>query len=306
MRISSRGRSVITLIITCLGTFLVLLDPSIVVTALPTIQGDLHTNLADLQWVVDAFTLPFAALMLTGGTLGDRFGRKRFFLLGMALFLLGSTFCGFASTLSWLLFGRVIQGMGAAALAPGSLAVLASAFPEPQARARAIGIWAGISGLGLAIGPLAGGWLLAIASWPAIFFVNLPFGLFALILSMLILAESRNPNARDIDLWGQVLVTGFLFCLVMALIEGSTLGWTSPLILGFFASAIVLLATFLLVEACVREPMVPLQYLKMMTTMPMCHPFRRPAVWGELRLPLLLAPLAKGRSYFCVRCCTIR
>lgn len=259
MRISSRERSVITLIVTCLGTFLVLLDSSIVVTALPTIQGDLHTNLADLQWVVDAFTLPFAALMLTGGTLGDRFGRKRFFLLGMALFLLGSTFCGFASTLGWLLFGRVMQGVGAAALAPGSLAVLASAFPEPQARARAIGIWAGISGLGLAIGPLAGGWLLAIASWPAIFFVNLPLGLLALLLSVVVLVESHNPNARDIDLWGQLLVTGFLSCLVMALIEGSTLGWTSPLILGLFFGALVLLAIFLLVEARVREPMIPLR-----------------------------------------------
>ena len=253
-----RTNRVITLIVTCLGSFMVLLDTTIIVTALPTIQSHLHTNLSDLQWVADAFTLSFAALLLTGGTLGDRFGRKRLFLAGMVLFLLGSMFCGFAPTLGWLLFGRVVQGVGAAALAPGSLSVLASAFPEPRERAQAIGIWAGVSGLGLAIGPLAGGWLIQIASWPAIFFVNLPVGILALALGVPLLAESRNPNARRIDLPGQVLVTGALVCLVMALIEGSSQGWTSPLILGLFSGSAVLLAAFLLVEVRVREPMVPL------------------------------------------------
>jgi EmrB/QacA subfamily drug resistance transporter len=253
-----RTNRVITLIVTCLGTFMVLLDTTIIVTALPTIQSHLHTNLSDLQWVADAFTLSFAALLLTGGTLGDRFGRKRLFLAGMVLFLLGSMFCGFAPTLGWLLFGRVVQGVGAAALAPGSLSVLASAFPEPRERAQAIGIWAGVSGLGLAIGPLAGGWLIQIASWPAIFFVNLPVGILALALGVPLLAESRNPNARRIDLPGQVLVTGTLVFLVMALIEGSSQGWTSPLILGLFSGSAVLLAAFLLVEVRVREPMVPL------------------------------------------------
>jgi len=253
-----RTNRVITLIVTCLGTFMVLLDTTIIVTALPTIQSHLHTNLSDLQWAADAFTLSFAALLLTGGTLGDRFGRKRLFLAGMVLFLLGSMFCGFAPTLGWLLFGRVVQGVGAAALAPGSLSVLASAFPEPRERAQAIGIWAGVSGLGLAIGPLAGGWLIQIASWPAIFFVNLPVGILALALGVPLLAESRNPNARRIDLPGQVLVTGTLVFLVMALIEGSSQGWTSPLILGLFSGSAVLLAAFLLVEVRVREPMVPL------------------------------------------------
>jgi EmrB/QacA subfamily drug resistance transporter len=253
-----RTNRVITLIVTCLGSFMVLLDTTIIVTALPTIQSHLHTNLSDLQWAADAFTLSFAALLLTGGTLGDRFGRKRLFLAGMVLFLLGSMFCGFAPTLGWLLFGRVVQGVGAAALAPGSLSVLASAFPEPRERAQAIGIWAGVSGLGLAIGPLAGGWLIQIASWPAIFFVNLPVGILALALGVPLLAESRNPNARRIDLPGQVLVTGTLVFLVMALIEGSSQGWTSPLILGLFSGSAVLLAAFLLVEVRVREPMVPL------------------------------------------------
>jgi DHA2 family methylenomycin A resistance protein-like MFS transporter len=197
--------------------------------------------------------------MLTGGTLGDRFGRKRFFLLGLILFVIGSALCGFASTLGWLLFGRVVQGLGAAALAPGSLSVLAAAFPEPSKRTQAIGIWAGVSGLGLAIGPLAGGWLIGIASWPAIFFVNLPVGLVALALSLPLLTESRNPNAQHIDLPGQVLVTGTLVCLVMGLIVGSSQGWTAPLILGLFIGCAVLLVAFLLVEARVREPMIPLR-----------------------------------------------
>ncbi len=259
MSTTHRSNKVMTLVVTCLGSFMVLLDTTIIVTALPTIQSHLHTNLADLQWAVDAFTLSFAALMLTGGTLGDRFGRKRFFLFGLVLFLIGSTLCGLAPAFGWLLFGRVVQGIGAAALAPGSLSVLVSAFPEPRERTQAIGIWAGISGLGLAAGPLTGGWLIGVANWPAIFFVNLPVGLLALALGVFGLSESRNPNAQRIDLPGQILVTGTLICLIMALIEGSSAGWTSPLILGLFIGFAICLAAFLLVEARVRQPMVPLR-----------------------------------------------
>jgi EmrB/QacA subfamily drug resistance transporter len=254
-----RTNKVITLVVTCLGLFMVLLDASIVNVALPTIQVNLHAQLSDLQWVVDAYTLPLAALMLTAGTLGDRFGRKRIFLAGLVLFLLGSLLCGVAPALGWLLFGRMVQGVGAAALLPGSLSVLVAAFPEPRERAQAIGLWAGISGVALAAGPLVGGVLIQIASWPAIFFVNLPVGLLALALGWPLLAESRNPNAQRIDLPGQVLVIGALVCLIMALIEGSSQGWTSPLILGLFSGSALLLAAFLLVEARVREPMLPLR-----------------------------------------------
>lgn len=248
----------ITLTVTCLGSLMVLLDATIVVTALPTIQNSLHTNLSDLQWAISAYTLSFATLMLTAGTLGDRFGRKRFFLIGLILFILGSAFCGLAPSLGWLLFGRALQGVGAAALSPGSLSVLAAAFPEPRERAQAIGLWAGVSGLGLAIGPLAGGWLISIASWPAIFFVNLPIGLLALVLSIPGLTESRDPKARPIDVPGQLLVIGALVCLVMAFIEGPSLGWTSSIILALFGGAVVGLVAFIVVEALVREPMVPL------------------------------------------------
>ncbi len=258
MSTTHRTSQVITLLVTCLGLFMVFLDGSIVNVALPTIQADLHAQLSDLQWVVDAYTLPFAALMLTAGTLGDRFGRKRLFLAGLVLFLLGSLLCGVAPTLGWLLVGRAVQGTGAAALSPGSLAVLVAAFPEPRQRAQAIGLWAGISGVGLAAGPLVGGVLIQLSSWPAIFFVNLPVGLLALALGWPLLSESRNPKAQRIDLPGQVLVTGALVCLILALIESSSHGWTSALILGLFSGAAVCLAAFLLVEARVREPMLPL------------------------------------------------
>jgi EmrB/QacA subfamily drug resistance transporter len=262
MSTTRRTGQLITLLLTCFGLFMVLLDASIVNVALPTIQADLHANLSDLQWVIDAYTLPLAVLLLTAGTLGDRFGRKRLFLSGLVLFLIGSTFCGFAPTLGWLLFGRVVQGIGAAALLPGSLSVLVAAFPEPGQRAQAIGLWAGISGVALAAGPLVGGVLIQIANWPAIFFVNLPIGVVALALGWPLLAESRNPNAQRIDLPGQVLVTGALVCLILALIESSSQGWTSPLILGLFSAAAVLLAAFLFVESQVREPMLPLQLFR--------------------------------------------
>jgi len=259
MSTTHRASQVITLLVTCFGLFMVLLDASIVNVALPTIQADLHAQLSDLQWVVDAYTLPFAVLMLTAGTLGDRFGRKRLFLGGLVLFGLGSLLCGFAPTLGWLLVGRAVQGVGAAALMPGSLAVLVAAFPEPRQRAQAIGLWAGVSGVALAAGPLVGGVLIQIANWPAIFFVNLPVGVVALALGWPLLSESRNPNAQRLDLPGQVLVTGTLVCVILALIESSSQGWTSPLILGLFSGAAVCLAAFLLVEARVREPMLPLR-----------------------------------------------
>lgn len=255
----SRPNKAITLTVTCIGSFMLLLDTSIVTLALPKIQVDLHTNLVALQWIVDAYILPFAVLMLTGGTLGDRFGRKRLFLSGLTLFVIGSLISGFAPSLGWLLLGRATQGVGAAALSPGSLSVLAAAFPEPKSRAQAIGAWGGISGIGLAIGPLLGGVLAQFWGWPAIFFVNVPIGLVALILAWPGLSESRNPEARHIDMPGQLLVIAGLACLVVAIIQGASLGWTSPLILGLFAGAVVFLAVFLFVETRVGEPLLPLQ-----------------------------------------------
>jgi EmrB/QacA subfamily drug resistance transporter len=248
----------LTLVVTCLGSFMLLLDTSIVTLALPRIQTDLHASLSGLQWTVDAYILPFAVLMLTAGTLGDRFGRKRLFLGGLVIFVLGSLCSGLAPTLGWLLCGRAIQGVGASALSTGSLSVLVAAFPDHRARTQAIGLWSGVSNVALAAGPLLGGLLVQVGSWPAIFLVNIPIGVVAFFIAWPALSESRNPHARSIDLPGQLLVIAGLACLVVALIEASSLGWSSPVILGLFGGAIVFFIAFLVVETRVAEPLLPL------------------------------------------------
>jgi EmrB/QacA subfamily drug resistance transporter len=254
----SRSVKVLTLLVASLGAFMVLLDGSIVLVALPTIQSDLHAQLSDLQWTVDAYTLPFAALMLTAGTLGDRLGRKRVFLVGLVLFVIGSATCGFSTTFDVLIVGRVIQGLGAAGINTASLALLASTFPQPAERAKAIGIWTAVSGVALAAGPLVGGLLIQAFSWPAIFFINLPIGVAALALGIPRLVESSNPDAKSIDRIGQVLVTSSLLCIVTGLIEGPSQGWGSGLIVGLFAGGAVLLIAFLAYETRAPEPLLPL------------------------------------------------
>jgi DHA2 family methylenomycin A resistance protein-like MFS transporter len=257
------GRSkAITLAVTCLGFFMVLLDVSIVTVALPTIQSSLHASLSGLQWVVDAYTLPFAVLLLTAGTLGDRFGRRRLFLFGLVMFLVGSTVCGLAPDLGWLIFGRVLQGAGSAALTPGSLSLLASAFTDPRERVQALGLWAGIAGIAVAAGSVVGGLLIQLADWPAIFLVNLPIGAVALVLGARTLRESRNPAARRLDVPGQVLAIAGLSALTFALIEGNGRGWDSPLILGLLAAAVALLVAFIVMEARSQEPMLPLSLFR--------------------------------------------
>ena len=254
----SRSVKILTLLVASLGAFMVLLDGSIVLVALPTIQSDLHARLADLQWTVAAYTLPFAVLMLTAGTLGDRIGRKRVFLVGLAVFVIGSAICGFSTTFEVLIAGRVVQGLGAAAINTGSLALLASTFSQPAERAKAIGIWTAVSGVALAAGPLVGGLLIEAFSWPAIFFVNLPIGVLALALGIPRLMESSNPDARSIDPVGLLLVTSGLFCVVMGLIEGPSQGWGSGLIVGLFVGGAVLLVVFLAYETRAPEPLLPL------------------------------------------------
>ncbi len=251
-------RKAATLAVTCIGFFMVLLDVSIVTVALPTIQAGLRASLADLQWVVDAYTLPFAVLLLTAGTLGDRFGRKRLFLVGLGVFTVGSALCGLAPDLGWLIAGRVLQGAGGAALAPGSLSLLASAFIEPRERIQALGLWAGISGIAIAAGSLVGGLLIQLADWPAIFLVNLPIGVTALALGTGVLRESRSPLPRRADLLGQALAIGGLSALTYALIEGNGAGWGSLRIVALLGGAAVLLAGFVVVEARSGEPMLPL------------------------------------------------
>ncbi|WP_051466609.1 MFS transporter [Actinomadura oligospora] len=250
------------LTVTCLGQFMVLLDNTIVGAALPDMQERLHTQLTGLQWIVDAYVLLVAMLLLSGGVFADRFGRKRLFLAGVVVFTAASVVCSAAPSIGWLIAGRVLQGIGAAALSPASLSLLVAAYPVPQERVRAIGLWAGLSGIGLAAGPLAGGVLVEAFGWPAIFLVNVPVGAALLVAGLRALDESRNPSAPAIDVPGTVLSILGVGALTYGLIEGGARGWTSPVILGSFAAAAVVLAAFVVVEGRVPAPMLPLRLFR--------------------------------------------
>ncbi|MCP2341687.1 MFS transporter [Actinomadura rupiterrae] len=250
------------LAVTCLGQFMVLLDNTIVGAALPDMQRRLHTQLTGLQWIVDAYVLLVAMLLLSGGVFADRFGRKKIFLAGVVVFTAASGLCSVAPSIGWLITGRVLQGIGAAALSPASLTLLTAAYPVAQERVRAIGLWAGFSGIGLAAGPVAGGVLVEAFGWPAIFLVNLPVGAVLLVAGLRVLDESRNPNAPAIDVPGTVLSVLGVGALTYGLIEGGSRGWTSPVILGSFAAAAVVLAAFVIVEGRVSAPMLPLRLFR--------------------------------------------
>ncbi|MFE1954084.1 MFS transporter [Streptomyces sp. NPDC059524] len=252
----------VLLTVTCLGQFMVLLDNTIVGAALPDMQHRLDTSLTGLQWIVDAYVLLVAMLLLSGGVFADRFGRKRVYLTGVVVFTTASLVCALAPSLGWLIAGRILQGIGAAALSPASLALLAAAYPVPQERMKAIGLWAGLSGIGLAAGPVAGGVLTEAFGWPAIFLVNLPIGAILLLMGLRTLQESRNPHAPAIDVPGTALSVLGVGVLTYALIEGGARGWTSPLILAGFAAAAVLLAAFIAVEARRSNPMLPLRLFR--------------------------------------------
>lgn len=241
---------------------MVLLDNTIVGAALPDMQQRLHTQLTGLQWIVDAYVLLVAMLLLTGGVFADRFGRKRLFLIGVAVFTIASVLCALAPTVSWLIAGRVLQGIGAAALSPASLALLVAAYPVPRERIKAIGKWAGFSGIGLAAGPLAGGILVDAFGWPAIFLVNLPIGAVLVLAGLCILGESRNPDAAAIDIRGTALSVLGVGTLTYGLIEGGSLGWTSPVVLSSLVAAVIILAVFGAVEGRHPTPMLPLRLFR--------------------------------------------
>ncbi|MET8584179.1 MFS transporter [Streptomyces collinus] len=258
----SRSNRAVLLTVTCLGQFMVLLDNTIVGAALPDMRHRLHTQLTGLQWIVDAYVLLVAMLLLSGGVFADRFGRKRVYLSGVAVFTAASLLCSLAPSLGWLVAGRVLQGVGAAALSPASLALLAVGHPVPQERMKAIGLWAGLSGIGLAAGPVAGGVLTQAFGWPAIFLVNLPIGVVLLLVGLRHLGESRNPSALAIDIPGTALSVLAVGVLTYGLIEGGARGWSSPVILGSFAAAAILLAVFVAVEARRSAPMLPLRLFR--------------------------------------------
>ncbi|RZT28226.1 EmrB/QacA subfamily drug resistance transporter [Kribbella sp. VKM Ac-2569] len=237
--------------------FMVTLDNLVVTNALPVIKSELGASLSDLQWFVNAYTLAFAALLLTAAAIGDRLGRRRVFLAGITLFTLASAACALA-TEPWMLIGsRAIQGIGAAAVMPLSLTLLAGAVPEKM-RSAAIGIWGGISGLGIAVGPVVGGAVVDGLNWQWIFWLNVPVGVVAVVLATRVLTESRG-TAKQLDLLGLVLATSGVLSVVWGVVHGADDGWTSAGVLGSLIAGGVLLAAFLGWERRTVAPMLPLR-----------------------------------------------
>ncbi|MCZ7415692.1 MULTISPECIES: MFS transporter [unclassified Streptomyces] len=245
------------LAVLCAAQFVSMLDITVVNLALPSIRRDLGTGVAGLQWIVGAYVLAFACLLLSGGSLGDRLGRRRVFLWGLAVFTCGSLLCAAAPTLEALVAGRVCQGVGAALFVPATLAFLTHLYPEPGERARAMGVWSGVSALALPLGPVIGGALVDSLGWASVFWVNGPFGAATVVLARRVLPEIPALR-RGVDVPGQVLATGWLGCLTYGLIEAERSGWSSPQITASLGLAGVLLAAFLAVEHRSAQPMVPL------------------------------------------------
>src|SRR5262245_34328466 len=244
-----------TLAAVAFGLFMIMLDNTIVNVALPSIQRDLHMPISSLEWVVTAYALTFAALLITGGTLADLFGRRRIFIVGLVVFTVASLLCGLAPSAGFLIGMRALQGVGAAMMNPATLSIISATFP-PKERGQAIGIWAGISALALAIGPLVGGLIVDNISWNWIFYVNVPVGVVGIVVSRLVISESRDTShEQSIDLPGLVTSGAGLFALSYALIEGNRHGWSSPEIVGLFTAAVAMLVAFVVLEHRQRLPM---------------------------------------------------
>ncbi len=257
---SKRAMTIWTFIVTSVAVFMVSLDNLVVTTALPVIKRDLGAGLSGLEWTVNAYTLTFAVLLLTGAALGDRFGRKRMFLVGLAIFTLGSAFAAVAPSIDALIAARALQGVGGAIVTPLTLTILSAAVP-PARRGLALGIWSGTAGLAVALGPVIGGAIVDGFSWQFIFWVNVPIGLALLPVAYLRLTETKGPN-RSLDLPGLALVSSGLFGLVWGLVRGNAHGWTNPSVLGPMIAGAVLVVAFVVWELRAREPMVPMRFFR--------------------------------------------
>ncbi|MEV6107668.1 MFS transporter [Streptomyces sp. NPDC051940] len=256
--LSARRRRTV-LAVCCLSMFLVGLDTTIVNVGLPAIGHGLAAGTRGLEWIVDAYTLVLASLLISAGALADRFGRRRVFQCGLAVFGAASLLCALAPSAGALVAARALQGVGASMLSPVALAIVVNAMPDPKERARAIGVWAAVFGLSTAAGPVAGGALLAGLDWRALFWINAPVVVAALLLSAVFVPESRAPRARPLDLPGQVLLTVVLAVVVGVLIEGPRIGWTSPAALAGYLGAAVATAGFVRVESRRRDALMDLR-----------------------------------------------
>jgi len=242
---------------TILGSSMAFIDGTVVNVALPALQRSLHASVVDLQWVVEAYALLLASFLLVGGSLGDHYGRRRIFTIGVVLFSAASLWCGFATSIGQLILARAVQGAGGALLVPGSLAIISASFTD-QDRGHAIGVWSGFTAITAAIGPVLGGWLIERISWRAVFFINLPLGLIVLLISFSCVPESRDENDERLDWLGAALATIGLTLLVYGLIESSRLGFGHPAVLTSLITGSFTLVLFFYWEARARNPMLPL------------------------------------------------
>jgi EmrB/QacA subfamily drug resistance transporter len=264
---------------------MVFIDGTVVNVALPALQTNLNATVVDVQWVVEAYALFLAALLLVGGSLGDHYGRKRIYAIGVAVFTLASIWCGLAPNIQQLIFARAAQGVGGALLVPGSLAIISASFPEEE-RGQAIGTWSGFTAITTAVGPLIGGWLIEHVSWRAVFFINVPLGLIVLALVFLHVPESRDDESRGLDWIGAALATVALGGIVYGLIESSRLGFSNPAIIASLAGGILTAIVFVVVEARRQNPMLPLQL------------FRSRSFSGANLLTLFLYTALSGALFF--------
>lgn len=269
----------------CATMFMAMLDNVVVNNALPRIGQELPAGVSGLQWVVEGYSLVYAALLLTGGTLGDRYGRKRIFLTGLALFTTGSAAAGLSESIGMLIAARALQGLGAALLTPGTLSILRHVFTDEKERARAVGLWSAVSALGLAIGPVLGGPMVDAFGWASVFWINVPIGVAGLLLATRVLPEFATRVSR-VDLTGQLLSMLGFGTLVYALIEGPGRGWSDPRVLTFAAVATVSLLAFGAVELRVTAPMLDLRF------------FRDPALSGAALTGFMISFGMLGASFF--------
>ncbi len=258
----SSGRWVLAA--TILASSMAFIDGTVVNVALPALQTNLNATVVDVQWVIEAYALLLAAFLLVGGSLGDLYGRRRVFLIGIALFAFASAWCGFAADIKQLIAARAVQGLGAALLVPGSLAIISSSFPESE-RGRAIGTWSGFSAITTAIGPVIGGWLIEQVSWRAVFFINIPLAVLVILISLWRVPESANKESARLDSWGAILGALGLGALVYGLLESSRLGFSNRSVLVALIAAAALLLIFLCLEARVSNPMLPLALFRSRT-----------------------------------------
>lgn len=261
----SQRRRVLVLAICCLSLLLVGMDVTIVNVALPSIRSDLNVSLSGLQWTIDAYILVLASLLMLAGSTADRLGRRRTFQTGLVVFTAGSLLCSLAPGLGWLIAFRMMQAVGASMLNPVAMSIITNVFTEPRERARAIGVWGGVVGISLGLGPVVGGILIETVGWRSIFWINIPIGMAAIALTARFVPESRAPRARRVDPVGQMLVIVALASLTYAIIEAPQAGWTSPTTLGLFALFVVAIGMLLAYEPRRVDPLLELRFFRSAT-----------------------------------------